>query len=472
MAEETGRGSVGGGGGASILPRGARRRGMRMSTADGVFATIHGNLTGGVIFTSFLLTLGAQKYHFAILNAVSAIAQLPQVLSAFWMGRVRSRKALVVSSALASRLVLCLIVLLPYMMPFPAALKAILGAAFLWGALGSIASNAWTGWMSDLVPRRIRGRYFSSRNFALMIASIVSSLLLSWFLDQFSEGEPQGLLSVLPSLRGTWVFVPANKLAAFTLLYMFGAVPAIVSAVFVYRQFEPPREPAHELPRFLSALREPFGDGLFVRFLVFTCMYNFVNSFASPYWSPYCLDELRMPYFSLAVCGLISTTCGLLTARPWGRLCDRYGNRPVVIIVMLVVVTHPLYYLVARDRFLLPIYIDFGSSGAMWTGYGIAMGNLLLLFGTARTKEMFFAVYATSSALTIFVGSLLSGYIVTVIPATHLGPLRLNSVQVIFLFTSVLRLVSVFAAARLIVEAGSRRSSVVVRDVLTRRHKR
>jgi len=455
-----------------LVPRGARRRGMRMSTADGVFATIHGNLTGGVIFTSFLLTLGALKYHFAILNAISALAQLPQILSAFWLGRLRTRKVVVISSALASRLVLCLIVLLPYVLPFPAALRTILGAAFLWGALGSIASNAWTGWMSDLVPRRIRGRYFSSRNFALMLTSIVSSLLLSWFLDQFSEGTPHGLLSILPSLRGIWVFTPSNKMAAFTFLYLLGAIPATISAVLVYRQYEPPRDNGHGTPGFLSAVRAPFGESAFAKFLAFTCLYNFVNSFASPYWTPYCLEEFSMSYFSLAVCGLISTTCGLLTARFWGRLCDRHGNRPVVLIVMCVIITHPLYYLFSSKDFLLPIYIDFGSSGAMWTGYGIAMGNLLLLFGTARTKEMFFAVYATLSALTIFVGSLISGYIVRIIPATSIGSLDMDSVQVIFLFTSIFRFLSLFAAMKLISETGSSRSSQVVRDVLVRRMRR
>ena len=452
------------------VPPVVRRRGMRISTYDGVFATIHGNLTGGVIFTSLLLTLGAQKYHFAILNAISAIAQLPQILSAFWMGRLRSRKAVVISSALVSRLILCLIVLLPHMLPFPTALKTILGAAFLWGALGSISSNAWTGWMSDLVPRRIRGRYFSSRNFALGLASIIASLLVSWFLDQFSEKQAKGLFSLLPSLRGNWIFAPQNKMAAFTFLYLLAAIPAIACAFLVHRQFEPERPSDERLipGRFTSMLREPFRNRVFVRFLIFACLYNSVNSLASPYWTPYCLEDLSMSYLSLALCGLIATACGLVTVKYWGRLCDRYGNRPVVIVVMLFIALHPLYYLVASDEFLLPIYIDFASSGAMWMGYGIAMGNLLLLSGTARTKEMFFAVYATSSALTIFIGSLVSGWIVTSIPTLHLETWTLNSVQVIFFFTSVLRFLSLYAAAKLIIEIGSRRPTAFVRGLLTR----
>jgi MFS family permease len=437
---------------------------MRISTVEGVSATIHGNLTGGVIFTSFLLTLGAKDYQFAILNAVSAISQIPQVLSAFWMGRMKSRKAVVISTALASRLILCFIVLLPYMFPFPIALKVVIGAALLWGALISIAGNAWTAWMSDLVPRRIRGRYFSSRNFAIMLASVITSLTACWFLDQFSEAAPKGLFSFLPSPRGTWIFVPSHKMAAFTFLYLLAVIPAVACAILLYSQYEPerPKVARVTLQGFVPSLKEPFSDGMFVKFLAFTCIYNFINSFAGPYWTPFCLEYLHMSYLTLAACGVMGTVGGLLTARLWGRLSDRHGNRPVIILTMTVTAFHPLLYLIATKTFVFPVYVDFISSGVMWIGYSIAMSNLLLLFGTARTKDMFFAVYATCSALVIFIGSLISGTIITHIPTVYIGHWSLNRIQIIFFFTSMFRYMSLLAAARLIIESGSKTPGVVV----------
>ncbi len=455
-------------------PVGERRRSLRISTFDGISATIHGNLTGGVIFTSFLLTLGAQKIHFAIVNAVSALAQLFQVLSAFWVSRISRRKSVVVVSALLSRLILCAVVVVPYVLPLPAALKVVIGAAFLWGALGSISANAWTGWMSDLVPRRIRGRYFSSRNFALALTTIVSSLAASWFLDQFTADPAKGLLSVLPSLKGTWVFTPANKLGAFAFLYLLAAVPAVVCALLVARQFEPERlqEPWLRRIPFARFVREPFKDKVFVRFLTFASLYAFINSFASPYWTPYFLEDLNMPYFTLAVCALVASICGLATTKLWGRLCDRFGNRPVIATVMFFTAIHPLYYLIATSEFLLPVYVDFASSGVMWTGFGIAMTNLLLLKGKSRTKEMFYAVYATTGALVVFAGSLLSGLLVEVIPSMRLGPFDWNNIQVIFLFTSVARFAALILIVRLIDEPGAKSALTMAGSFFTRGRRR
>ena len=451
-------------------PAGERRRSLRISTFEGISATIHGNLTGGVIFTSFLLMLGAQKIHFAIVNAISALAQLFQVLSAFWVSRISKRKSVVVASALASRLILCAIVVLPYILPLPVALKVVIGAAFLWGAFGSISANAWTGWMSDLVPRRIRGRYFSSRNFALAVTTIISSLAASWFLDQFSAEPATGLLSILPSLKGTWVFTPDNKLGAFSFLYVLAAVPAVVCALLVSRQFEPARlaEARARRTPFARFIREPFRDKVFVRFLAFATLYAFVNSFAAPYWTPYFLEDLSMPYFTLAVCALIASLCGLATTKLWGRLCDRFGNRPVIATVMFFIAIHPLYYLIATKNFLAPVYVDFASSGAMWTGFGIAMTNLLLMKGKSRTKEMFYAVYATTGALVVFAGSLLSGLLVGMIPSLHLGSFDWNNIQVIFLFTCIARFTVLIFSVRLIDEPGAKSALTMVRSFFAR----
>jgi MFS family permease len=176
-----------------------------------------------------------------------------------------------------------------------------------------------------------------------------------------------------------------------------------------------------------------------------------------------------MPYLTLAVCALLAAVFSLATTRLWGRLCDRFGNRPVVAAAMFIVMIHPLFYLVATPDFLLPIYIDFASSGAMWTGFGLAMTNLLFQMGTSRTKEMFYAVYATMGALVIFAGSLVSGWLVGVIPSVRVGPFDWNSVQVIFLFTSVMRFAALLFAVRLINEPGAKSALSMLRSLASRR---
>ncbi|MFH1423055.1 MAG: MFS transporter [Planctomycetota bacterium] len=447
---------------------GERRKGLRISTLEGMFATVHGNLTGGVIFTSFLITLGAKNFHFAVLNAVSGLAQLVQIFSAFFISLIGKRKIVVIISALLSRLVLCAIVALPYLMSWPTALKVVIGAAFLWGALGSISGNAWSGWMSDLVPRRIRGRYFSSRNFVLMLTTIIFSLAAAWFLDQFSREPGKGITSLLPSVKGKWIFFPVNKMKAYVLLYSLGAIPAIISAMLIKRQVEPTRieKARKQLKDFWASVKEPLKHSIFVKFLIFTSIYSLINSIAAPYWSPFLLENLQISITTLAVCALVSQTCGLLTTRLWGSLCDKYGNRPVIVTTMFFASFHPLFYLIATKNFIIPVYIDFASSGIMWMGFGIAMTNFLYTTATIEGKEMLFAVYGIAGAGMVFVGSLLSGLLLSIIPSVNIKNLTWNNIQILFLLTSTLRFLALIFAIKLINETNTKSVRFMIKSLI------
>ena len=56
--------------------------------------------------------------------------------------------------------------------------------AGLAAVLGVLGNNAWVAWMGELVPSRIRGRYFGRRTGLCMLggalAAGVAGLLLDW----------------------------------------------------------------------------------------------------------------------------------------------------------------------------------------------------------------------------------------------------------------------------------------------------
>ena len=56
--------------------------------------------------------------------------------------------------------------------------------AGLAATLGVLGNNAWVAWMGELVPKRIRGRYFGKRTGLCMLggglAAAAVGLLLDW----------------------------------------------------------------------------------------------------------------------------------------------------------------------------------------------------------------------------------------------------------------------------------------------------
>jgi hypothetical protein len=56
------------------------RTSLRPSTLDGVFATIFGGVTGGVLLTNFLLELGATSVEIGLLSSIPLFVNLLQRL--------------------------------------------------------------------------------------------------------------------------------------------------------------------------------------------------------------------------------------------------------------------------------------------------------------------------------------------------------------------------------------------------------
>ncbi|MCX7702910.1 MAG: MFS transporter [Planctomycetota bacterium] len=420
---------------------------MRISTIEGASATIHGNLTGGSIFTQFLLTHGADNFYFALMGSITTAANLAVILGAFLSQKILSKKGVVLVLSLLTRIITCSIVAFPFIIPPDHLLLSVLIAITIATVLGSIAGNLWMGWMSDLVPRRIRGRYFAVRNRTSMIVALIFSLIAGWFIDQFqqADGKPvEGLLSKILSLHGKYLFLPQNLPYGFLFLYGVALIPAIVCAFLLSRQPEPTRYfhfPKGEHP-FITLVKGALANIKFRRFLFFLSFFSLINSFASPYWGPFLQRDLRMPLQTLAFFGALGIIAGVLTIRTWGKLCDKFGNKPVMQITLVVASTHPLLYLISTPNFYLPIYFDFISSGIMWNGFGLAVFNILLLISEKEQKETYFAIHSVVTTAVTALGCFISGWMIKIIPSVHFGSYELSNVQVIFFLTSILRFTS------------------------------
>src|SRR4028119_893875 len=64
---------------------------LKASTLDGVFATVFGSATGGVLLSNFLLQLGASSQEIGIFSASPMVVNLLQPLGAYIADRITSR---------------------------------------------------------------------------------------------------------------------------------------------------------------------------------------------------------------------------------------------------------------------------------------------------------------------------------------------------------------------------------------------
>jgi MFS family permease len=414
----------------SSLPPSAVQRGLRLSIAEGSLSNVHLTVTAGAFLTGFALLLGASDFELGVIAALPFIGQLFQFVGAYLEERLGERRMLVAITAGIGRALWLLIAALPFV--------AVLGTARLpiflvllaaSQALLGIAANAWTSWMSDLVPPRQRGRYFGTRNTITSITAMVSSWLAGRALDSY---------------RGT-------SAESFGYALMFGAavVCAIAGAYILTKKPEPPlrRSQRVDIRKLFSA---PLRHRRFRSLSFASAGWAIAIGVSAPFFNAYGIQDLKLSFAQLAIFGIVTSTVALITQPLIGRLQDRYGDKRVMVGSVLGAIFLPLGWVVATPTFLLPLWLNAAGSGIFWPGITQGWMNLVMERAPAEGRGAYVASFGAITGLGSFVASLLGGAVAAGLGGTmlHLGPLLLNHYAILFVVTSLGRALMALVFAR------------------------
>src|SRR5204862_5279439 len=86
---------------------------------------------------------------------------------------------------------------IPWVLPKGWQWQGLLAFFALTSMTGQMVTPIWVSWMADLVPSRIRGRYFSRRSQLGQFVGVIVTLLMGFALDRAEIRGSQMLLWVL-----------------------------------------------------------------------------------------------------------------------------------------------------------------------------------------------------------------------------------------------------------------------------------
>lgn len=366
---------------------------MRISTLDGLFAVQYTTLTAGTLLTTFLLTLGATEFQIGLVATLPMLGGLLQPAGAELIRRRGGwRKGVCLTAALADALLWSASLAAAIWLPPAAAIALIIGVLTLQQAASAFVGVAWTSWISDLIPPRLRGRYFGMRNFICNAFGAVTAAVAGQAIRAAGEAS----------------------LSVFLWAIGVGALLRLASIYFLSRQPEP--RPARSTGgRFLEQLRRPLAHAGFRHYLAFGAAWGFAVNLAAPFFTVYMIQEAGVDTGAVLAFAALGTISNLVGQRVWGPLCDRYGDRQVMRVAGLSVVLQPLWWLFTGPSglayYLMPLLNLTG--GFAWGGYALATGNLMMRLAPETGKTSFFAAQAALGglfgALGPFVGGLLAG---------------------------------------------------------------
>ncbi len=278
----------------------------------------------------------------------------------------------------------------------------------------AINGVSWNSWMQVCIPVRLRGKYFGVRNSLLYLSLVVFMLAVS------------GLLAWLD-----------GALLAFQVLFGFALLLRIVSVMAQSRmQNSTDNRPAIPEPPWREQLTKVRADPMFVRFVIFASAMGFASTLFGPFYPVFMLEELHLTASRINLILLLGVLGAAVSFPAWGRLLDRFGNVPVMIVAMLLWQAFNSLYALVDPNHLWLLYVINPAGGIFSAGYGIGLFGLLLKLSPAGARTMGMALFVSISSLTAALGPITGGWLLTAAQAR--GIPALDAFHAAFIVTPVL----------------------------------
>ncbi len=413
---------------ASPLSKASIRTSLKASTVDGIFAAVFSCVTAEALLSNFLLKLGATSLEIGFLAAIPLFVNFLQPLGAYLADQTTSRRQFNLWVFGSARLMWLILVL--GIVYFPTDLTEshqlvqwtliIVLVTHICNALGSAS---WLSWMAQLVPHRLRGRYFGLRNSAASLTGLLCAPLLAQVVSRAQGGTVQGyglvlilaVLAGLISLSFQLLMADVNPQAT--------AECATSSADLVQT----------------SAFGTFFNDANFVRFLLYQGLWMFAVNLSLPFFNVYLLKDLNLDISWVTAYNSLSAGANVLGLVMWGKLADRIGNRPILFFVGMAFTVLPVLWLtVGIDALSLWLWLPALYLLAGFTGSAIdlANNNLQMELAPHSQSSSYFAMAAAVGGLCGALGTTTGGmFIESAFGGGIIG---------LFVLSSLLRFVGLF----------------------------
>lgn len=476
------------------------RHSLRIVTVAWMYGVVWFACVNGEQLRAFVRMLGFNDFAFGVLGAVPFLASVGQLAAAITIERTGLRKYHFVVYATLHRLLWFGVAAVPLVLsPGPVAVVMVLVLLAASNYLGAVSVPSWTTWMGDLIPRRIRGRYFARRAQWSQAVMIVAVIAISIALDKVAVRNSPEAMSSQPVLMRLICGV-----------FAVGAVFGVIDILTFLRVREvvPPhragREPQHRTARSwlrrlaggVRAVREllldPLLDKGFRHYVGFGATLTFTAVVSGWYFWRYSTEGLGFSKLGTnALFLVIGPLAGTVTAGLWGRLQDRWGRRPVLIVCTVGATVAMLPWFFTSRDIATPACMVHGINalcgaagqlsgrgdwhwvtsrtpvvsyllaslavilgGSSWTGIGLAQTGIILGFCDGPRRNQYVAVSAVLVNMGGAIGGLTGGIITQSLGyfqthPLHVGPFAYNNWHATFAVGTVVRALSMLWLTRM-----------------------
>lgn len=382
----------------------SKEHAMKLSVVEGSVQSAASNSSVSFM-TPFALAIGSNSFHIGLLSSlVSLVGPLGQWKGSKLMEKY-SRKKILMNVKLFQTLLWILVIglaylfwkglLVPYLPYLLIAIWAVI-MQFIFG-MGHVS---WFSWMGDLVPAKIRGKYFAERNKITGFVGLVVFLGAAFILDVF---KTKGYV-----------------LLGFSVLFGVAMVLRLVSRYLIGKQFN---------PQFRVKKGYYFGFGSFVKnydnygkFAFYQAVFYFSVMISAPFFAVYMLEDLGFSYFTFTAVSVSSLVFFLVFSPLAGKFSDKYGNVKLLIVSAVLFPFVPVLWIFFKHPLSL-IFIPGLISGIANAAFVLGSNNFTYDAVSPQKRGLCLAYTGLLIGIGTAVGSLLGGFLIQYVPISFMKPI-------------------------------------------------
>jgi MFS family permease len=400
-----------------VKERMEKERTMNVSIKEGAAASVMSGFTDSYV-TPYALALNANNAQIGFLSSIpSLISPLSQIFGSRLMEKYSRKRIIAVSVALNALMWLPILALSLFFWKniFPSNLPVILIIFYsLYAVFGAVAGPAWFSLLGDVVPEKIRGRYFGKRNKICGAIALIAAVTAAFILDFF---KTKGLV-----------------LIGFSVLFLVACIARVISAYLFKKHYEPKfkLEKGYYFSFFQFMKKAPSNN--FGKFVIYVSLMSLAVNIAGPFFTVYMLKDLGFSYTTFMLINISASIFSLLFMPIWGKFSDKYGNRELLRIGGFLVPLLPIAWLFSSSPLYLAVVPQL-ISGVAWSAFNLASGNFIYDSVTPQRRGICVAYFNLLNGIGVFVGASLGGLL-----AQYLNISFMNIFLFIFLISGIARL--------------------------------
>jgi MFS family permease len=320
----------------------------------------------------------------------------------------------------------------------------------------SIGGPAWTGWMADIVPKRVRGKYFGHRRALAVLSGVPAAMVAGWVLDRYARDA-----------------APLVTLACCGVLFFIASIFGLCDISVFHFVPEVPT-PARPDTHLLKSLGAPLRDREYMWFAGFVASMTFAVSFMGQFVTLYLIERIGVTNMGTQMMLLVAPSLTQMVFLPvWGKLVDRMGKKPALAIASLGLVPVGLGWCLMNAGLIWLGYVLSSLGAAFYTGVEIANSNMMLELAGSRDGQAgggsaYVAVNNVISSIAGCAGGLSSGLLAQWLGSWsmrfgHFGIGSITFYEVLFALSALFRLLAAVVFLPKIHEPHARPAHVALR---------